>query len=144
MSGLDRFVDVTKGAFVGRDAAIREREEGPAQRLALLEVDADDAEASTDESIWIDDTLVGFVTSGAYGHHVGKSLALAYVDAPLLDAAPELTVYIVGDPRRACDPARASVRPQGRPPPGSHRLRFLRADAVYARYAIVAQLPIVS
>ena len=48
--------------------------------LAVLEVDAVDAEAAADDPIWLDDRLAGFVTSGAYGHHVGKSLALAYVD----------------------------------------------------------------
>jgi dimethylglycine dehydrogenase len=101
MSGLERFVDLTKDAFVGRDAALRERDVGPKQRLALLEVDADDADASTDESIWLDGRLVGFVTSGAYGHHVGKSLALAYIDVPLLEEPQEVSVTVVGDPRPA-------------------------------------------
>jgi len=44
---------------------------------------------------------VGFVTSGAYGHHVGKSLALAYVDRDVAASAPELTVFVVGEPRAA-------------------------------------------
>jgi dimethylglycine dehydrogenase len=42
---------------------------------------------------------VGFVTSGAYGHHVGRSLALAYVERDVAESAPELTVYVVGEPR---------------------------------------------
>ena len=44
---------------------------------------------------------MGFVTSGAYGHHVGKSLALAYVDRDVAESAPELTVFVVGEPRTA-------------------------------------------
>jgi dimethylglycine dehydrogenase len=44
---------------------------------------------------------VGFVTSGAYGHHVGKSLALAYLDTDVAESAPEVTVFVVGDPRPA-------------------------------------------
>ncbi len=101
MSGLDRWVAFDKAGFVGREAALREREEGPARWLVLLEVDAADADASTDEPIWLEGRLVGFVTSGAYGHHVAKSLALAYVDANLVEAAPELAVSVVGDPRPA-------------------------------------------
>jgi dimethylglycine dehydrogenase len=117
MSGLDRFVAYDKEGFVGRDAALRERDEGPSQRLALLEVDADDAEAAADESLWLGDRLAGFVTSGAYGHHVGMSLALAYVDVDLIEAAAPLTAYVVGDPRPArilpeppYDPAGTRIR----------------------------------
>ena len=67
----------------------------------LLEVDATDADASADEGIWIGDRRVGFVTSGAYGHHVEKSLALAYVDRDVAESAPEVTVFVVGEPRSA-------------------------------------------
>jgi dimethylglycine dehydrogenase len=50
--------------------------------------------------------LVGFTTSGAYGHDVGQSLVLAYLDSDLVDAAanataPAVTVDIVGEPCRA-------------------------------------------
>ncbi len=99
MSGLDRFIAWDKGEFVGRDAVRRERDEGSARRLVVLEVDATDAEAGADDGIWLDGRLVGFVTSGAYGHHVGMSLALAYVDREVIDANPELTVYVVGEAR---------------------------------------------
>ena len=61
--------------------------------------------------------MVGLVTSGAYGHHVGMSLALAYVDADVLDAGADLTVYVVGIARAArvlpevpYDPAGAKLR----------------------------------
>jgi glycine cleavage system aminomethyltransferase T len=52
---------------------------GPAQ-LVTLEVDADDADASGFEPVWADGKRVGFVTSGGYGHTLGKSLAMAMVD----------------------------------------------------------------
>ncbi len=101
MSGLDRFVAFDKGDFIGRDAALREREQGAKQRLVLLEVAARDADAAKDDGIWIDSRLVGFVTSGAYGHHVGKSLALAYLDATVAASRPDLTVVVIGEPRLA-------------------------------------------
>ena len=101
MSGLDRFVAFDKGEFIGRDAALRERAAGSRQLLVLLDVDAVGADAARDDGIWIDDRLVGLVTSGAYGHHVGRSLALAYVDRDILEMDPELTVFVVGEPRTA-------------------------------------------
>jgi dimethylglycine dehydrogenase len=122
MSGLDRFVDFEKGDFVGREAALRDRERGAARRLVLLEVDATDADASKDDGIWLDGRLVGAVTSGAYGHHVGASLALAYVDREVLEARPELSVDVVGEPRAArvlpeipYDPNGARLRDGGAP-----------------------------
>ena len=101
MSGLDRFVAFDKGDFIGREAALRERERGAARRLVLLEVDAADADAAKDDGIWLDGRLVGVVTSGAYGHHVGMSLALAYVDRDVVAARPSLSVDVVGEPRPA-------------------------------------------
>jgi dimethylglycine dehydrogenase len=101
MSGLDRFVAFDKGDFIGRDAALRDRDEGAAQLLVLLEVDAAEADAARDDGIWIGERRVGFVTSGAYGHHVGKSLALAYLDRDVVESNPEVTVFVVGEPRQA-------------------------------------------
>ena len=101
MAGLHRYVAFDKEDFVGADSVRRARDEGPAQRLVLLEVDATDADASADEGIWVGDRRVGFVTSGAYGHHIGASLALAYLDRDVAEAAGELTVYVVDDPRTA-------------------------------------------
>jgi dimethylglycine dehydrogenase len=54
MCGLDRFIAFDKGEFVGRQAALREREAGVDRRLALLEIDAGDADASMDDGIWCD------------------------------------------------------------------------------------------
>ena len=101
MSGLDRFVDFDKDEFIGREGARKERETGPDRRLVLLAVDADDADASADDGIWIGERRVGEVTSGAYGHHVGMSLALAYLDRDVVEADERVTVFVVGDPRTA-------------------------------------------
>jgi dimethylglycine dehydrogenase len=54
-----------------------------------------------DDGIWIGDRRVGLVTSGAYGHHVDKSLALAYLDRDVVESNPELQVFVVGEPRAA-------------------------------------------
>jgi dimethylglycine dehydrogenase len=122
MSGLDRFVDYDKADFVGRDAVLAARGERPDRRLALLEVDASDADAAGDEGVWLGGKLVGFTTSGAYGHHVRKSLALAYVDSNLVEQSQagngqSLVVDIVGEPRAAV------ILPQVPYDPSSVKLR---------------------
>lgn len=101
MSGLDRFVAFDKGDFIGRDAAARERDAGPSQRLVLLQIEAADADATGFEPIWADGRRVGFVTSGGYGHHVGMSLALAYVERRIAEAPTPLTVHVVGEEKAA-------------------------------------------
>jgi dimethylglycine dehydrogenase len=104
---LDRFIDFNKSNFVGRDAALRQREREPSHRLVTLVVDAADADAHGDEPVLAGDRVVGFVTSGGYGHTVGASIALAYVDPAPATAGAELGVMILGDVR----PARLEPEP---------------------------------
>ena len=99
-AGLDRFVDLDKGDFIGRAATQRERDAGPKRRLVTLVVDAADADAVGDEPVWHDGRVVGSVTSGGYGHCVGKSIALAYVPASLAKAT-RFEVEILGERRPA-------------------------------------------
>jgi dimethylglycine dehydrogenase len=100
MAGLDRFIAFDKGEFIGRAAALAERATGPAQRLVLLAVDSPDADVTGFEPVVAEERRVGFVTSGAYGHHVGQSLALAYVDQAMRQPGP-LSVDVLGEARGA-------------------------------------------
>jgi len=117
-AGLDRFVDLAKPDFIGRAAAQRERAAGPRRRLVTLVVDADDADAIGDEPVWHDGRVVGWVTSGGYGHCVDASIALAYVPAALAGAATGLEVEILGQ-RRA-----AEVAPVPLHDPSGSRMRL--------------------
>ncbi|MEM7193334.1 MAG: FAD-dependent oxidoreductase [Pseudomonadota bacterium] len=101
-TGMDRWIDWDKGDFIGRDAALKERDAGgSSQRVVTLEIDATDADASGFEPVWKDGELVGFVTSGGYGHTIGKSLAMAMLNRDQTDEGNELTVHIVGQERTA-------------------------------------------
>jgi dimethylglycine dehydrogenase len=102
MTAMDRWIDWEKEAFIGRDAAIAERDgKGPAQVQVTLEVDTGDADASGYEPIWNDGVQAGFVTSGGYGHTVGKSLAMALVNSDVAAEGSELSVHVVGVERKA-------------------------------------------
>jgi dimethylglycine dehydrogenase len=106
-AGLDRFIDFAKGDFVGRDAALLQRDEEPAHRLVTLVIDAAAADAYGDEPVLAGDRVVGFVTSGGYGHTVGASIALAYVEPARASADAHLAVMILGD----AHPARVAPEP---------------------------------
>jgi dimethylglycine dehydrogenase len=112
-AGLGRFVDFRKNDFIGRDAALKEREAGPKRRLVGFVVDAADADCIGDEPVWHDGKVVGWITSGGYCHHVGKSLALGYVPAELA-AADRFELEILGERRAATRAARPVFDPDGK------------------------------
>lgn len=112
MCGLDRFVAYDKPGFIGRDAALADRAATPPRRLVPLAVAATDADPLGFEPVWSDGRMVGFTTSGGYGHTVGRSLALAYLDTDLAADAP-LSVSVVGEERPAERLAEPAYDPQG-------------------------------
>ncbi|MHA6264528.1 GcvT family protein [Arenibacterium sp. CAU 1754] len=114
MTGMDRWIAWDKGDFVGRAAAMAERDgPGPAQVLVTLEIDALDADASGYEPVWSGDRKVGFVTSGGYGHTLEKSLAMALVDRDCADTGTPLSVHVVGVERPARVIAPSPYDPKG-------------------------------
>jgi dimethylglycine dehydrogenase len=112
-AGLGRFVDLKKEAFTGRAAALAEQASGGERRLVTLDVDARDADAIGDEPIFHDGKVVGWVTSGGYGHTVGKSLALGYVDKAVAAATSGFEVELIGERRPATRLAGAAFDPDG-------------------------------
>ena len=110
-----------KGDFVGRDAAVAAKEAGPARRLVLFEVDVavgeDAADCVGNEPIWHGDEVVGWVTSGGYAHHSGRSIAMGYVTSELAEDIEGWRIEVIGDLRPATrlteppfDPAGARMR----------------------------------
>jgi dimethylglycine dehydrogenase len=112
-AGLGRFVDMKKGDFIGRSAAAEEKESGGSLRLVGFQVDAADADAIGDEPVWHDGKVVGWVTSGGFGHRVGSSLALGYVPASLSGADSGFEIEIIGERHRASRLAGAAFDPSG-------------------------------
>jgi dimethylglycine dehydrogenase len=115
-AGLERFVAFDKGDFVGRDALLAQRRAGLRKRLATLEVDALDADCWGSEAVWDGGRVAGITTSGGYGYCLGRSLAVAYLDAPLAAPGTPLTVEILGERRPARVLAEPPFDPQDRRP----------------------------
>ena len=100
-TGLGRWIDFGKGEFIGKEAAAAERVAGPSRRLVTLELEEGDSDATGYEPVWSNGRRVGYVTSGAYGHTVGKSLAMALVEAEFAGEGTELLCHVVGKGRSA-------------------------------------------
>lgn len=105
---LDRFVRLNKPAdFIGKAALLAEHEAGSPQRFVPLIVEAGNVDTVYLSTVWKDDQAVGLVTSGGYGHRIGKSIALAYVRTDLTVGGEVLEVEILGERKPAvvgCEP----------------------------------------
>jgi dimethylglycine dehydrogenase len=106
-TGLDRFISFKKNDFIGRDAAMAEKQTPPKRRLSTFIVDAADADVWGDEPIWRGGKVVGFVTSGGYAHYAKASVALGLVPVEMIEEGAEFDIEILGDLR----PARLITEP---------------------------------
>ncbi|MEO4000246.1 FAD-dependent oxidoreductase [Mesorhizobium sp. CAU 1732] len=96
-AGLDRFVAYSKPAdFIGKAGALDERANGGRLRLRTFIVEATDADVIGDEPIWHGGTVQGWVTSGGYAHHSGKSVALGYVPKEIADESDGFEIEFLG------------------------------------------------
>ena len=100
------------GGFIGRDALLRQRDEGVRRLLVQLAVDDPDVLAFHDEPLYRDGEMVGKVASASYGWTLGSTVVLGYVGADhTVDRAwAEAGRYEVEIATRRY-PARASLRP---------------------------------
>jgi dimethylglycine dehydrogenase len=96
-AGLDRFVALGKPAdFIGKSAALREKDAGGRLRLRCFVVDADDADVIGDEPIWHGEAVRGWVTSGGFAHASGVSVAMGYVAKEIADLGAGWSIEILG------------------------------------------------
>ena len=116
-AGLKRFVRLNKGDFTGRDALVRQQEEGVPNTYCTIEIDADDADPFGNEPVFMDGEVVGRGTAGGYGHHVGKSLMLGYVKSDFAEIGRACEVRVLDQRRPAriiaespYDPENAALR----------------------------------
>lgn len=110
-SGLDFFVKWDKD-FVGKGAAVKEKEVGVSKKLTVLSIETD-TDVSGDEAVMHKGECVSYITSGAYGHFVGHSLAMTYLPVELIDSAVDLEVEILGEFYKAKIVAQPLYDPSG-------------------------------
>ncbi len=113
-TGLDRFIPLDrKPDFIGKGAYEKTLHAPPDRVLCNFIVEADDADVHGYEPIWIDDTVVGFCTSGGYSHHAGQSVAIGFVPTALLSDDLQVQIEILGQMRPAKRTLQALFDPDG-------------------------------
>ncbi|PSH63162.1 GcvT family protein [Phyllobacterium sophorae] len=86
-AGLGFAVKVDKGDFIGRDAVLRKKAAGLDRRLVQFRLSDPEPLLFHNEAIVRDGEIVGTITSGNYGHHLGGAIGLGYV--PSKEENPE-------------------------------------------------------
>ncbi len=98
--------------FLGREALLRQKEAGLKRRMVQFALKDPEPLLYHNEPIYRDGEIVGYLTSGNYGHHLGAAVGLGYVGHPdgvdadfVASGSFEIEV--------ACEriPAEASLRP---------------------------------
>jgi aminomethyltransferase len=105
-AGLGWVVSLDKPSFIGRDALLKQKEQGLTRRLVGLEMQGRHI-ARHDYEVQAEGQVVGLVTSGTFGPALEKAIALAYVPTHLAQIGQALDVLIRG---KAC-PATVVKRP---------------------------------
>ena len=75
------------GGFIGRDALIRQKSAGLRKRLVQLQLHSAEPLLYHNEPIWREDSIVGFIRSGMYGHNLGSAIGLGYVSTAADEAS---------------------------------------------------------
>ena len=115
-AGLDRFVNLNKQDFVGKQALLAAIEKGCGHTLYTFEVMADVAPAHGGDPVFHEGAQVGVVTSGGYGHRINKNLAYAYLKADVAKAVDDFTIQIIGTHYQAKKVERCLYDPQNLKP----------------------------
>ena len=78
-AGLGFAVKTDKSNFIGRDAVLRKKEIGLNMRMVQFKLTDPKPLLYHNEPIIRDGKIVGFLSSGNYGHHLGGAVGLGYV-----------------------------------------------------------------
>uniref|UniRef100_UPI00356A2B05 aminomethyltransferase family protein n=1 Tax=Sulfitobacter sp. TaxID=1903071 RepID=UPI00356A2B05 len=104
-AGLGFAVKINKPAFIGRDAVLRKKDAGLMTRLVQFKLTDPEPLLYHNEPILRDGQIVGHLSSGAYGHHLGAAIGMGYVpckgETPAQMLASQYDIDIAGTRVRA-------------------------------------------
>jgi dimethylglycine oxidase len=96
-AGLGFAVKLDKGEFVGREALLRRKEEGPRRKLSCLLLDDPSVVVMGSEPVYAEGRSVGYVTSAAYGYSIGQSIAYAWLPPELSEEGAKVEIEYFGE-----------------------------------------------
>ena len=78
-AGLGFAVKTTKPDFIGRKAVLEKKEAGLDMRMVQFKLTDPEPLLYHNEPVLRDGEIVGYLSSGSYGHHLGAAMGLGYV-----------------------------------------------------------------
>ncbi|HET9588639.1 MAG TPA: FAD-dependent oxidoreductase [Anaerolineales bacterium] len=96
-AGLGFAVKLDKGDFIGRDALLKQKENGLTQKLCCMTVADDRTIALGKEPIRTGDRIIGWVAAGGFGYSVGKSIVYAYLPMECARVGTKLNIEFFGE-----------------------------------------------
>ena len=110
-AGLGFAVSKTKTDFIGREAVERKREEGLQSRMVQFLLQDPEPLVYHNEPIVRDGEIVGYLSSGNYGHTLGGAVGMGYVPCAGETAADVLASTYEIEVMGTRVPAKASLKP---------------------------------
>jgi 4-methylaminobutanoate oxidase (formaldehyde-forming) len=120
-AGLGFAVRTAKPGFIGRDAVLRKKEAGLERRMVQFRLTEPEPMLYHNEPLLRDGEIVGYLSSGAYGHHLGAAIGMGYVPCKGETAEQVLASSYEIDVAGTRVRAEASLRPMY--DPKSERMR---------------------
>lgn len=96
-AGLGFAVKLNKGDFLGREALVKQKQDGVKQKLCCLTLADSRTIALGKEPIRAGDKIIGWVSAGGYGYSVGKSIIYAYLPIEYSKAGTQLQAEFFGE-----------------------------------------------
>jgi 4-methylaminobutanoate oxidase (formaldehyde-forming) len=110
-AGLGFAVKTAKPHFIGRDAVLRKRDAGLQRRLVQFLLEDPEPLLYHNEPVLRDGEVVGYLSSGNYGHMLGGAVGLGYVPCSGESAEQLLASAYEIEVAGSRVQARASLRP---------------------------------
>jgi 4-methylaminobutanoate oxidase (formaldehyde-forming) len=110
-AGLGFAVKTDKPDFIGRDAVLRKKDEGLSSRLVQFRLTDPEPLLYHNEPVVRDGEIVGYLSSGAYGHTLGGAVGMGYVPCKGESAADILASRYEIDVAGTRVKAEASLKP---------------------------------
>ncbi|WP_282181899.1 GcvT family protein [Aliiroseovarius marinus] len=110
-AGLGFAVKTDKPDFIGRDAVLAKKESGLENRMVQFKLTDPEPLLYHNEPVLRDGEIVGYLSSGSYGHHLGAAMGMGYVPCKGESAADVLASSYEIDVAGTRVKAEASLKP---------------------------------
>ncbi|XP_002737400.1 dimethylglycine dehydrogenase, mitochondrial-like [Saccoglossus kowalevskii] len=96
-TGLGQYIDLNKSAdFIGKEALLKLKEKGTNRKLALLSIATDNVDSAKYDTVWCDNKVAGYVTSGTYSYSTNQIIAYANLPLNLASVGSKVEVELLG------------------------------------------------